>query len=114
MMSSIINNKIAFCEHKTGVFCFNVLQLLNKLLHICSTLYFTVTCVVSCYTAVQLCACYCVVKSNPITGLDRPLGFQKVEAPRFLDNRHMKVVRLSALRTGHLYHPGKIPGTQFC
>jgi hypothetical protein len=33
----------------------------------------------------------------------RPLGLQKVEAPRFLDNRHMKVVRLSALRTGRLY-----------
>jgi hypothetical protein len=41
--------------------------------------------------------------SNPITGLDRPLGFQKVEAPRFLDNRHMKVVRLSALSTGRRY-----------
>jgi hypothetical protein len=37
------------------------------------------------------------IKSNPITGLDRPLGFQEVEAPRFLDNRHMKVVRLSTL-----------------
>jgi hypothetical protein len=42
-------------------------------------------------------------KSNPITDLDRPLGFQEVESPRFLDNRHMKVVRLSALRTGRLY-----------
>jgi hypothetical protein len=31
------------------------------------------------------------------------LGFQEVEAPEFLDNRHMKVVRLSALRTGRLY-----------
>jgi hypothetical protein len=31
-------------------------------------------------------------KSSPITDLDRPLGFQEVEAPRFLDNRHMKVV----------------------
>ena len=30
-------------------------------------------------------------------------GFQEVEAPRFQDNRHMKVVRLSALRTGRLY-----------
>jgi hypothetical protein len=40
---------------------------------------------------------------NPITGLDRPLGVQGVEAPRFLDNRHMQVVRLSALRTGRLY-----------
>jgi hypothetical protein len=52
--------------------------------------------------------------SNPITGLDRPLGSQEVEAPRFLDNRHMKVVRLSAVRTGRLYPPGKIPGTHFC
>jgi hypothetical protein len=33
----------------------------------------------------------------------RPLGFQEVQAPEFLDNRHMKVVRLSALRIGHLY-----------
>jgi hypothetical protein len=48
------------------------------------------------------------------TGLGRPLGLQEVEAPRFLDNRHMKVVRLSALRTGRIYPPGKIPGTHFC
>jgi hypothetical protein len=41
--------------------------------------------------------------SFPATGLDRPLGFLEVEAPEFLDNRHMKVVRLSALRTGRLY-----------
>ena len=34
-------------------------------------------------------------------------GFQKVEAPRFQDNRHMKVVRLSFLCTGHL-HPQEI------
>jgi hypothetical protein len=33
----------------------------------------------------------------------RPLRFQEVEAPRFIDNLHMKVVRLSALRTGRLY-----------
>ena len=42
-------------------------------------------------------------KSNPITTLDRPWGFQEVEPPRFQDNRHMKVVRLSALRTGRIY-----------
>ena len=41
--------------------------------------------------------------SNPITHLSRPRGFQEVEAPRFQDIRHIKVVRLSALRTGHLY-----------
>jgi len=44
-----------------------------------------------------------LIKSNPITGLDRPRGFQKVKAPRFQDNWHMKVVRLSALCTGRLY-----------
>ena len=49
--------------------------------------------------------------NNPITG---------PEAPRFQDNRHMKVVRFSAPRTGRLYlggggpHPGNIPGTYFC
>jgi hypothetical protein len=42
-------------------------------------------------------------KINPITGLDRPIGFQEFEAPGFQDNRHMKVVRLSVIRTGHLY-----------
>jgi hypothetical protein len=55
-----------------------------------------------------------VKHSNPITGLDRPIEFQQVEAPKFQDNRYMKVVRLSALRTGHRYPPGIIPGTHFC
>jgi len=41
--------------------------------------------------------------SNPITGLDRSRVFQEVEAPRFQDNRHINVVRLSALSTGRLY-----------
>jgi hypothetical protein len=54
------------------------------------------------------------LKSYPYTGLDRPVGFQGVEVPRFQDSRHMKVVRLSALRTGRLYPPGNIPGTHFC
>jgi hypothetical protein len=31
------------------------------------------------------------------------LGFQESEAPEFLDNRHLKVARLSAIRTGRLY-----------
>jgi len=52
-------------------------------------------------------------KSNPTTGLDRPRGFQEGEALRFQDNRHMKVVRLLALRTGRLYPPGNILGTHF-
>ena len=53
-------------------------------------------------------------KSNPITDLDRPRRLQEVEAPRFHDIRHMKVKRLSALRTGRLYPAGNIPGTHFC
>ena len=55
-----------------------------------------------------------VGKSNPITGLNRSRGFQKVEAPRFQDNQHMKVVRLSALCTGRFLPSGNIPGTHFC
>jgi len=31
------------------------------------------------------------------------LRFQEVKAPRFQDTRYRKVVRLSVLRTGHLY-----------
>ena len=29
------------------------------------------------------------ISSNPMTGLDRPWGFQEVQAPRFKDNRRM-------------------------
>jgi len=43
----------------------------------------------------------------PITGLDRPRGFQKLEAPGFQDNRHMMLVRLSTPRTGRFYPPRK-------
>jgi hypothetical protein len=41
------------------------------------------------------------------------LRVQEVEAPRFQDSRHMKVARLSALRTVRLYPSGNIPGTHF-
>jgi len=50
---------------------------------------------------------------NPITDLERPYEFQEVEVPIFQGNRHMKMVRLSALRTGRLYSPGNIPATHF-
>ena len=39
------------------------------------------------------------IKSNPNTGLGRTRGFQEFEASRFQENRHTKVVRLSAPRT---------------
>ena len=51
--------------------------------------------------------------SNPISGLGRPWEFQDVEASRFQDSRHIKVVR-STLRAGHLYSTWNIPGTHFC
>jgi len=51
---------------------------------------------------------------KPVQVYYSPIGFQEVESPRFLGSRHMKVVRLSALRTGRLYSPGNIPGTHFC
>jgi len=59
-----------------------------------------------------MCVCVCVWRereresareSNPTTGLDRPKGFQEIGAPRFHDNRHVKVVRLLGLRSGRLY-----------
>jgi len=42
------------------------------------------------------------IESSSIIGLDTLLVFQDVEAPKI--SRHMRFVRLSALRTGHLYH----------
>jgi len=37
-----------------------------------------------------------------------------VKAPRFQDNRHTEVVRLSTLHTGRFYPQGSVPGTYFC
>ena len=42
------------------------------------------------------------------------LIIRSLRLPEFLDNQHVKVVRLLALRTGHLYLPGDIHGTDFC
>jgi hypothetical protein len=50
--------------------------------------------------------------SQILRELPRPWTFH--DAPRLHDNRHMKVVRLSALRTGCLYPPRNIPGSHFC
>jgi len=55
----------------------------------------------------------CKGKEIPVQACYRPRGFQEVEASRFRDSRHMKVVRLSALRTGRHYLKGNIPGTLF-
>jgi len=58
-------------------------------------------------------------KSFSIRVLDIPLRLQKVTLPEFLDNRHMKVVRLSALCIDRVYLPpppsrGFIPCTHIC
>ena len=55
-------------------------------------------------------------KAVPLQALTGPWGFRRLGLPEFLDNRHLeKVVRLSALRTGHLYPPppGKDNGHSF-
>jgi hypothetical protein len=49
----------------------------------------------------------------PNTGQDRPTRFQEVQAPRFQDSRHMKVVRLLALRPGRPNSLVNIPCTHF-
>jgi hypothetical protein len=55
----------------------------------------------------------CKGKTLPVQTLYKPYEFP-VEAPIFQENRHMKLVSLSALCTRHLDAPGNIPGTHFC
>ena len=56
------------------------------------------------------CLCFrlglCKGKSVPLQAWRSPEGSRGLRLPRFQDNRHMKVVRLSALSTGHLYPQG--------
>ena len=56
-----------------------------------------------CVTVTEHTACLaCKTPNNPYTCLDRPWGFQEVEASRFRGSLHMKLVT-SALHTGRLY-----------
>jgi hypothetical protein len=43
-------------------------------------------------------------KAFPLQAWTGPWGSRRLRLPEFVDNQHMKVVRLSALRTGRLYH----------
>ena len=53
----------------------------------------------------QLRTIFCSYKNKaiPLHSLDWSRGFQEVLTPRFQDNRHKKVVKLSVLSTGLLY-----------
>jgi len=42
-------------------------------------------------------SCQAVRESSPITGLDRPGGFQEVEVPIFRDNRATKIMLYKTL-----------------
>jgi len=53
-------------------------------------------------------------KAIPLQAWTGPEGCRRLRLPRFQDNRHMKVVRLSAIRTGRLYPSGNTPGSHFC
>ena len=53
-------------------------------------------------------------KHNPFSGLERTWGFKEIEAPIFQDNRHLKVISLSALRTARFYPSEKRLRNLFC
>jgi len=52
-------------------------------------------------------------KAVPLQAWTGAEGSRRLRLPDFHDIRHMKTVRLSALRTGRLYVLGNIPGTYF-
>ena len=69
--------------------------------------------------SLPMCVCACVYiyiyiyierEREVKRSLDRPLVFQEVEAPRFLDSRHVTVPYAPAAFTP----PGNIPGTHCC
>jgi hypothetical protein len=51
--------------------------------------------------------------SNPVTGPERPSGFQEVKAPRFRDNGTDGGKVVSITHQPPL-PPGNAPGTHFC
>jgi hypothetical protein len=53
-------------------------------------------------------------KVLPLQAWTNPSGSRRLRLLEFLDNQHMKVLRLSGLYTGRLYPSGYIPGTHFC
>ena len=53
-------------------------------------------------------------KEIPVQPYYRAVWLQEVKVPKFLDNRHFNVVRMSAQRTSRLYCPENIRGKHFC
>ena len=53
-------------------------------------------------------------KAIPLQACIGPYSSRRLRFPTFLDNRHMKVVRLSALLTGRLYPQEDISVTHLC
>jgi hypothetical protein len=52
---------------------------------------------------------YCFGKAVPIYVWKGPEGCWKLRLQEFLDCRHTKVARLSAVCTGHIYTPRRYP-----
>jgi hypothetical protein len=63
------------------------------------------------YLHPSLVAC---VKAIPIQAWTGPQGCRRLRLPEFLDRRNMKVARLSAIRTGRLYHPQEVRWCDSC
>jgi hypothetical protein len=46
----------------------------------------------------------CMIKAIPVQAWTAPEGSKEVEVPRLHDNRHIKMIKVSSLGTGRLYH----------
>jgi hypothetical protein len=61
----------------------------------------------------RVCSAWYKCKAIPLQAWTGPEGTRRLRLLEFQECPHMKVVRLSAQRTGHLYAPGNTAGTHF-